>query len=64
MQAFVDRRFFRRKYDAAKTMAYFSSKLRDETDLDALSDELVAVVRETLRPAHVYIWLAPFGTGR
>jgi len=57
IQNWIDRRFYRRKYDAERVLAQFAQTARDETDLDRLTSELIRVVQETMQPAHVSVWL-------
>jgi hypothetical protein len=59
VQRIVDRRFYRAKHDARKTLEAFSAKLRDETELDSLRGEMVDVVRDALQPEHASLWLRP-----
>ena len=62
MQALVDRRFYRRKYDVAKTFTALNSRMLEETDLDSLSDDVLEVLRETMQPEHASLWLSSHGT--
>ncbi|MDE3230033.1 MAG: hypothetical protein KGO05_09115, partial [Chloroflexota bacterium] len=59
LQALIDRRLFRRKYNAARTLAIFGATLRSRAELETLADDLMAVVDETMQPEHVSLWLSP-----
>lgn len=59
VQSFIDQRFYRRRYDAGRTLASFSSRIRDSVDLDSLNGELIQVVGQTMQPAHASLWLRP-----
>jgi hypothetical protein len=59
LQVFIDRRFYRRKYDAARAVAAFNTRLREEVDLAALTTGLCAVIDETMQPASISLWLRP-----
>jgi len=59
IQGFIDRLFYRRKYDARKILQAFSARLREETDLDRLGENLMGVVQETMQPEHISLWLHP-----
>jgi hypothetical protein len=61
VQGFIDRRFYRRKFDAQRTVESFSSRLREDVDLEHLSADLVSVVSETMQPTHASLWLRRSG---